>query len=94
MLSSFGVIPKIISENICKPIHDVINVSSSICHFEFGKCGKERKKLQKFECLENKMSFLDKILKNSAVFKEISFGEKIEIWWKIADTNLKLLEFL
>ena len=61
MLSSFGVIPKIISENICKPIHDVINVSSSICPFELGKCGKERKKLQKFECLENKKSFLDKI---------------------------------
>ena len=34
---------------------------SSICSFESGKCGKEEEKLQKFEYLENKESFLDKV---------------------------------
>ena len=35
--------------------------STSICPFEFGKSGKEGKKLQKFEYLENEKSFLDEI---------------------------------
>ena len=35
--------------------------STSICPFESRKCGKERKKSQKFEYLENKNSFLDEI---------------------------------
>ena len=42
------MIPKIKFANGCKPIHD-INYSTSICPFEFGKCGKEGKKLQKVE---------------------------------------------
>ena len=37
------------------------NYSTSIWPFEFGKCGKEGKKLQKFEYLENEKSFLDEI---------------------------------
>ena len=41
--------------------NDIINYSNSICPFESGKCGKEGKKLQKFEYLENKKSFLDEI---------------------------------
>ena len=53
-------IPKNSSANLCKPIHD-INYSTSICPFESGKCGKEGKKLQKFEYLENEKSFLDEI---------------------------------
>ena len=61
MQSSFCVIPKITSANLCKLIHDIINYSTSICPFESGKCGKEGKKLQKFEYLENKKSFLDEI---------------------------------
>ena len=32
-----------------------------ICLFVSVKCGKEGKKLQKFECLESKKSFLDEI---------------------------------
>ena len=55
------MIPKIISANLCKPIHDIINYSTSICSFESGKCRKEGKKIQKFEYLENKKSFLDEI---------------------------------
>ena len=58
---SSGLIPKITSANLCKPIHDIINYSTSICPFESGKCGKEGKKLQKFEYLENEKSFLDEI---------------------------------
>ena len=61
ILSSFQVIPKITSANLCKPIHDIINYSTSIWPFEFGKCGKEAKKLQKVEYLENEKSFLDEI---------------------------------
>ena len=60
MRSSFSVISKITSANLCKSTHD-INYSISICPFESGKCGKEGKKLQKFEYLENKKSFLDEI---------------------------------
>ena len=61
ILSSFRVIPKITSANLWKPIHDIINYSTSIWPFEFGKCGKEGKKLQKSEYLENEKSFLDEI---------------------------------
>ena len=49
------------SANLCKPIHDIINYSTSICPFESGKCGKEGKRLQKVEHLENEKSFLDEI---------------------------------
>ena len=45
--------------NLCKPNHDIINYSTSICPFESGKCKKEGKKIQKFEYLENENSFLD-----------------------------------
>ena len=55
--SGFSVIPNITPANLCKPIHDIINYSTSICPFESGKCGKEEQKLQKFEYLENKKSF-------------------------------------
>ena len=44
-----------------QPIYDIINYSTSICAFESGQCGKEGKKLQKFEYLENEKSFLDEI---------------------------------
>ena len=55
------VIPSIISANLCKSIHDITNYSTSICPFEFGKCGKEGKKSQKIEYLENEKRFLDEI---------------------------------
>ena len=45
------------SANLCKPIHDIINYSTSICPFESGKCGKEGKNLQKLEHLENERAF-------------------------------------
>ena len=55
------VTAKITSANLCRPIHDIINFSTSICLVESGKCGKEGKKLQKFEYLENEKSFFDEI---------------------------------
>ena len=74
--SGFWVVPKVTSANLCKSIHDIINHFTYICPFESGKCIKEGKELQKFECLENKKSFLDEI-KN--IF--YNFGRAI-IWWK------------
>ena len=38
--SSFWVTPKITSANFSKPIHDIINYSTSVCTFESRKCGK------------------------------------------------------
>ena len=75
-IKGFWVILIITSANLCKPIHDIINYSTSICPFESGKCGKEGKKLQKFEYLENEKSFFDEI-KN--IFH--SFWRVID-WWK------------
>ena len=54
----------------------IINYSTSICPFEFGKCGKEVEKIQKFEYLKNEKSFLDEI-KN--IFH--NFWRAI-IWWQ------------
>ena len=76
--SCFWVIPKLAPANLCKPIHDIINYSTSICPFVFGKCEKEEEKLQKFEYLENKKRFLDEIKKAFTVFKGLSFGEKFD----------------
>ena len=45
--------------NLCKPIHDMINYSTSIFPFESGKCGNEGKKSQRFKYLENEKSFLN-----------------------------------
>ena len=50
---------KTTSANLCKPIHGIIKYSTSIYPFESRKCEKEGKKLQKFEYLKNKKSFLD-----------------------------------
>ena len=49
------------SVNSCKLNHDIINYSTSIWPFEYGKCEKEEEKLQKCEYLEKEKSFLDEI---------------------------------
>ena len=67
-----------------------MNYSTSICHFESGKCGKEVEKLQKFDYFKNEKSYLDEIKTFFIVFKGQSFGGKIKIWEKIADTSFKL----
>ena len=36
---------KIVSANLCKPIYDIINCSTSICPSESGKCGKKITKI-------------------------------------------------
>ena len=74
--SGSWVISKLTPPNLCKPVHGIINYLTSICSFEYGKCGKEEEKLQKFEYLENEESFSDQ-LKN--IFH--SFWRAI-IWWK------------
>ena len=74
--SGFWVVPNITSANLCKPIHDIMNYSISVCPFGSGECGKEKQKLQKFEYPENKMSFLDEIKKTFH-----SFSSAIT-WWK------------
>ena len=60
-----------------------------ICKFESRKSGKDGKKLQKFEYLENEKSLLDKIRKVFMVFEGLSSDEKMKIWSKIADTSFK-----
>ena len=57
-----------------------LNYSTSIFPFEFGKCGKDGKKIQKFEYLENEKSFFDEIKTFFIVFEGLSFDEKIKIW--------------
>ena len=59
--SIFWVFPKITSANLCKPVHDVINCSTSIWPSVSGRWGKEGRKLQNFEYLKNEKSFLDEI---------------------------------
>ena len=57
----FWIIPKITSANLCL--------------FESGKFGKEGKKLQKFEYLENQKSFSDEKKQTFfIVFEGLSFG--------------------
>ena len=69
--------PKITPANLCKPIHDIINYSTSMCSFESGKCGKEEEEVQKFVYLENEKSFLDEIKNTFHSF-----------WIKIYNKNL------
>ena len=71
--SDFWVIPKVTP---AKPIRDIINYSTSISSLESRKYGKEGKKLQKFEYLENEKNFSDEI-KNTFH----SFWSAI-IWWE------------
>ena len=78
--SGFWGIPKITPSNLCKPMHGIINYSTSICLFESGKSGKEEEKIQKFEYLENEKSFLDEIKDIFHSFWRAIFSEKIKIW--------------
>ena len=61
MMKCKAVIPKITSANLCESSHDIINYSISIWPFESGNCGKEGKKSQKSEYLENEKSISDEI---------------------------------
>ena len=64
---------------LCKPIHDIINYSTSIRSFESGKCGREEEKLQKLEYLENEKSFLDEIKTFFTAFEGLSLVKKRKI---------------
>ena len=84
------MIVKITPANLCKPIHDIINYSTSICPFESGKCGKEGENYKNLNIWSTKRASQMKCLKTfSIVLEGLSFGEKIIIWQKIADASLK-----
>ena len=51
------IIPNISSANLCNPIHDIINYSTSICPFEPEKCGKGGKKYKNMNILRTKRAF-------------------------------------
>ena len=55
--SGFWVILKITSANLCMPIYDIINYSTSIFPSESGKCGKEGKKDKNLNILRKKRAF-------------------------------------
>ena len=56
--------------------------------FEFEKCGKEGKTLQKtWISQEGKELFRWNKKIFFTVFEGLSFDEKVKIWWKIADTS-------
>ena len=57
----FELFQKLHLQIYASQMHDIINYSISICPLESGKCGKEGKKLQKIEYLENEKSFVDEI---------------------------------
>ena len=54
------VISKIASANLCKPVHDITNYSTSICPFVSGKCGKEGKNYKILNISRTKRAFLMK----------------------------------
>ena len=54
--SGFWVTSKIISSNLCKPIHDITNYCTSICPFESEKCGKG-KNYKNLNILRTKRAF-------------------------------------
>ena len=70
--SGFGVIPKITPTNLCKPIHDIMNYSTSIYPFQSRICGKGKN--HKLEYLQNEKSFLDEIKSISIAFEGPSLG--------------------
>ena len=78
----FLVIPKIISANLYKPIHGIINFSTSICHFESAKCRKEGKNYHNLNIWRTKRAFMMEWKTFFMVFEKLSFG--------IADTSFKL----
>ena len=55
--SSFWVILKIKSVNLCNPVYDIIIYSTSICPSESGMHGKEGKKLQNLNISRTKRAF-------------------------------------
>ena len=45
------------SANLCKPIYDIMNYSTSICPFESRKCGKEGKNYKSLDISRTKKDF-------------------------------------
>ena len=69
--NGFWFVSKIVSANLCKPVHHIKNYSISICLFEPGKSTKiwiSWKQKQIFRWNQK------------TVFEGLSFGEKINTW--------------
>ena len=60
------------------PVHDIINYSTSICPFEFEKCGKEGKNYKKLNISRTKRAFKMQYKTFFIIFKGLSFGGKIK----------------
>ena len=65
-------------ENVCKPIHDIINYSTFICPFEPGKLGKQGKKYKDLNISRTNKALLLKKKNIFIVFEALSFGKKNE----------------
>ena len=79
-MKRFWVIPKITPSNLCKPMNDIINYSTSICPFESGKNGKEAEKNTKIWISRERKELFRWNKKHFSVFDGLSFGEKIKNW--------------
>ena len=81
MESSYWVIPKNKSANLCKSIDDLKNYSTPICPFESENCGEEEKKIRRFEYLENHKSFLNE-KKNTfySFYRALIWCKKLKNW--------------
>ena len=74
--------------NLCKPIHDITNYSTSVCPFESGKCGKEDEKLQITWIHQEWKELFRWNKKHFSVFEGLSFGEKNKNLIKNSRRNL------
>ena len=88
MWSSFWVIAKITSANLCKSIHDIINYSTSICPF-ISEVWKGKEKITKNWISQEREELFRWNKRYFSGFKGLSFGEKIKIWYKKSDTRFK-----
>ena len=78
--NSCWVISKTASANLCKPIHDIANYSTSICPFVSGRCGKEGKIYKYLNISGTKRAFLMKQKTLFIVLEGLSLGGKTKIW--------------
>ena len=78
--NSCWVISKIVSANLCKPIHDITNYSTSTCPFVSRKNGNQGKIYKCLNISGTKRAFLMKQKALFIVLEGLSFGWKTNIW--------------
>ena len=67
----------------------IINYSTTFCPFESRKSRKEEEKNTKIWISRERKELFGWNIKHFSAFEGLSFGEKIKIWSKIADTSFK-----